>query len=404
MSLQTISGGEEMYYSIFDLLIKATKESKRTSDDLYFFFRKKGIKKAELIELKSKGSFDCRKELKDAILEYLGMTELEVWLSLGMIPLEYRKSYIEHIPDIVNILEPPKKKITEKELIPFYKTGYGKLYNCDCMQLLGKMKDESVDLIFADPPFNLNKEYGEGISDDLFTTAYVNWCYEWIDECIRILKPGGTFMVYNLPKWSMYYAEYLNRKLTFRSWITIDMKYSLPINGRLSPSHYTLLYYVKGNRPNVFNNPRIPLQTCRHCGGELKDYGGYKDKMNPNGVNVSDVWYDIYPVRHSKNRKNNELSVKLLERIISMTTNENDIVFDPFGGSGTTYAVAELLKRNWSGSEIGDCEVIKNRLINSENDRKLLGKVYSEKNVLFTEVVKKIRRKNGFWLPEDFQR
>ena len=51
MSLQTISGGEEMYYSIFDLLIKATKESKRTSDDLYFFFRKKGIKKAELIEL-----------------------------------------------------------------------------------------------------------------------------------------------------------------------------------------------------------------------------------------------------------------------------------------------------------------------------------------------------------------
>ena len=116
------------------------------------------------------------------------------------------------------------------------------------MQLLGKMKDESVDLIFADPPFNLNKEYGEGISDDLFTTAYVNWCYEWIDECIRILKPGGTFMVYNLPKWSMYYAEYLNRKLTFRSWITIDMKYSLPINGRLSPSHYTLLYYVKGNR------------------------------------------------------------------------------------------------------------------------------------------------------------
>ena len=81
MSLQTISGGEEMYYSIFDLLIKATKESKRTSDDLYFFFRKKGIKKAELIELKSKGSFDCRKELKDAILEYLGMPEMDVWLS-----------------------------------------------------------------------------------------------------------------------------------------------------------------------------------------------------------------------------------------------------------------------------------------------------------------------------------
>lgn len=392
-----------MYYSVFDMLIEETKKSKRTCDDLYLYFRQRGIKKSELTALEKKGSFDCRENLKAAILEYLGMTELEVWLSMGVVPLEYNASYVEHIPQIASLLETDRKDKKEKvQISSFYETEYGQLYQCDCMQLLRKMDNESVDLIFADPPFNLNKEYGKGISDNLSTTEYLNWCYEWLDECIRILKPGGTFMIYNLPKWSSYYAEYLNRKLTFRSWIAIDMKYSLPISGRLSPSHYALLYYIKGNRPSVFNNPRILLQTRRHCGGELKDYGGYKSKMNPQGVNVSDVWYDIYPVRHSKNRKYNELSVKLLERIISMCTNENDIVFDPFGGSGTTYAVAEILGRKWIGAEIGDCIVIENRLKNSENDRKLLNKVNSEKNVLFTEAARKLRRKNGFWLPEKF--
>lgn len=72
--------------------------------------------------------------------------------------------------------------------------------------------------------------------------------------------------------------------------------------------------------------------------------GGYKNKMNPKGVNVSDVWTDIYPVRHKsqKNREYNELSIKMLDRIISMSTKQGDIVFDPFGGSGTTYCCSDV--------------------------------------------------------------
>lgn len=127
--------------------------------------------------------------------------------------------------------------------------------------------------------------------------------------------------------------------------------------------------------------------------------------MNPLGVNVSDVWSDIYPVRHknSKNRKYNELSVKLLDRVISMSTNPGDTVFDPFGGSGTTFAVAQLLDRKWIGSELGDCEIIKKRLINKEQDIEQLEKIHNESNCLFTPSIMKLRKKNGFWTSDDYK-
>ena len=234
-------------------------------------------------------------------------------------------------------------------------------------------------------------------------SKYINWTYEWLDQCVRILKPGGRIFVYNIPKWCTYIAAHLGERLTFWDWIAVDMKFSLPIQSRLYPAHYALISYVKGVKATTFNNQRIPMQICRHCGGEIKDDGRYKSKMNPLGINVSDVWTDIYPVRHksSKNREYNELSVKLLDRIISMSTNEGDMVFDPFGGSGTTFAVAQLLNRKWIGSELGNCEIIKQRLLNPEQDRVQLDKVYQEKNHLFTEESKKIRIKNGFWLSEE---
>lgn len=127
--------------------------------------------------------------------------------------------------------------------------------------------------------------------------------------------------------------------------------------------------------------------------------------MNPLGVNVSDVWSDIYPVRHknSKNRKYNELSVKLLDRIISMSTNEGDTVFDPFGGSGTTFAVAQMLNRRWIGCELGDCNVIVKRLQNPAGDQEKLSKIREESGRLFPKKVQELRKKNGFWVCSDYE-
>ncbi len=394
------------FYSILDLL-KATAQSKEiTLETMYKFFQKKGIKKKELEALSDTSYFPNDKKLINSLEEFTGLSELEISLSMGFIPPEYSKSYYSNIKKIADILErSPEENYHNKEYVPYFVTDKGKLFNEDCVSWLKTIPDNSVDLIFADPPFNLDKDYGDGISDKQLTSEYINWTKLWLEECVRVLKPGAQLFVYNLPKWSSYIASYLNQRLTFRNWIAINMKFSLPINGRLYPAHYGLLCYVKGVKPNTFNPQRLPAAACRHCGGELADYGGYKNKMNPNGINVSDVWDDIYPVRHknSKNRKSNELSLKLLERIIEMASNPGDLVLDPFGGSGTTYVAAELLERNWLGCELGDCEIIKKRMENPEQDLVQHKKILSAKNKLFTDEIVKLRIKNKMWLPSDFK-
>ena len=247
-----------------------------------------------------------------------------------------------------------------------FQTALGVLYEGDCTKLLPAVIDESIDTIFADPPFNLSKKYGKKVNDDRPDNEYVQWSKQWLDECIRALKPGGAFFIYNLPKWNIILGNHLVESgLDFRHWIAVNIKLSLPIPGRLYPSHYSLLYFTKG-KPKTFQRIRTPIERCRHCNGEIKDYGGHRGAMNPNGVNLTDVWNDITPVRHwkfkSRKRAANQLSTKILERVIRMTTDEGDIVFDPFGGSGTTYDVCERLNRHWIGMEIENCDLIIERL------------------------------------------
>jgi hypothetical protein len=153
----------------------------------------------------------------------------------------------------------------------------------------------------------------------------------------------------------------MSLKMEFRHWIAIEISASLPIPGRLHPSHYSLLYYSKG-KPKTFRRFRTPIQICRHYGGEVKDYGGHRGAMNPKGVNLKDVWTDVPPVRHwkfkSKDRRANALSTKILDRVIEMSTLPGDVVLDPFGGSGTTFAVCEkkrpVLDRNRDRFRSGD--------------------------------------------------
>ena len=249
---------------------------------------------------------------------------------------------------------------------PFHCTSLGALFAGDCVKVLKSVKDEVVDTVFADPPFNLGKEYGENTRDNLSESDYLNWCRSWVDECVRVLRPGGSLFVYNLPKWNIPLGAYLGEiGMQFRHWISIEISACLPISGRLHPSHYSLLYYSKG-KPKTFRRIRTPIQKCRHCGGEVKDYGGHRDAMNPKGVTLKDVWTDIPPVRHwkfkSKNRKANALSTKILDRVVEMSTLPGDLVLDPFGGSGTTFVVCEAKERHWIGVEIDYAAEIVERL------------------------------------------
>ncbi len=258
----------------------------------------------------------------------------------------------------------------KSNLAPSYVSPSGALFAADCLDVLPQLKDEIVHTVFADPPFNIGKTYGKSYDDLKPDEQYLNWCKQWIGECVRVLKPGGAFFLYNLPKWNILLGScLLELNMHFRHWIAIEISSSLPIPGRLHPSHYSLLYYTKG-KPAVFRRIRTPIQTCRHCGKEVKDYGGHRAAMNPKGVNLKDVWTDIPPVRHgkfkSRKRSANALSTKLLDRVIEMSTLHGDIVLDPFGGSGTTFAVCEKKGRQWIGMEIDYSPEIIERLESDE--------------------------------------
>jgi site-specific DNA-methyltransferase (adenine-specific) len=254
-----------------------------------------------------------------------------------------------------------------------HETAQGKLYQADCLDLLRSIPSQSAHTFFADPPFNLGKNYGNNSSDQVSRDQYLDWSRSWLDEAARVLVPGGALFVYNLPRWLIEYGAYLNsmQELTFKHWVAIDKAHSLPIPNRLSPSHYGMLYYIKGEKPRVFDRDavRVPIQSCRHCGRDIKDYGGHKKFLNEKGLNLSDVWDDIPPVRHRKYkyRSANELAPIILERVIRLTTRESDLICDPFVGSGTTAYVAEKCSRRWIAGDLNDCSAAKQRLIDFEN-------------------------------------
>jgi site-specific DNA-methyltransferase (adenine-specific) len=253
------------------------------------------------------------------------------------------------------------------KIAPAFTTNLGAVYNTDCRKLLGALNNDVIDCVFADPPFNLAKDYGNGSDkDDLETPEYLDWCHGWMDECVRVLKPGGSFFLYNLPQWAFHLAVHLEKKeMTFRHWIAVSMKGTFPRGKKLYPAHYALLYFTKGD-PKTFNRDQVrqPVPKCRHCGKDVKDYGGHRKFLNPLGLNLTDFWEDTAPARHQKFKARwhvNELKPMIPSRCIELSTNPGDVVLDPFGGGGSTFEAAQVLGRQWIGSEIVDCDLIRDR-------------------------------------------
>lgn len=336
-----------------------------------------------------------------AIAAAVGQSPIELRIRLGALDRRLLATLAANAADIAPLLtSPAPTSHTAHHPKPDFSTKLGALHKADCLAFLRSVPSESVDLVFADPPFNLDKLYPSKINDDLKAEQYLSWCEAWLDECVRVIRHGGSLFVWNLPKWNTSLAAFLNRKLVFRHWIAVDIKYSLPLAGRLYPSHYSLLYYTKGDRPARFHPDRLPMPVCKECMADLVDYGGYKDKMNPAGVNLCDVWGDIPPVRHAKykwRKEANELSVKLLDRVIELSTSKGDVVLDPFGGSGTTYVVAELKNRRWLGCEIGPIDGIIERLRNLDDDKSHLERIRAGYNHLFLPETERKRKQLGKW-------
>jgi len=219
---------------------------------------------------------------------------------------------------------------------------YGVVVCGDAVDFLGSLKEEVADIVFLDPPFNLGKQYGskKGVSDQLKEEEYFSFITKALDRSCDVLKPGGSLFLYHIPKWGMRFSNYLDGKLSFQHWIAVSMKNGFVRGPRLYPAHYALLHFSKG-KPAVLHRPKTPIQTCRHCEKDIKDYGGYR-KYLTKGINLSDVWDDISPVRHkhTKHRKPNELPAVILQRILMMAGKERGVLVDPFSGAGTAAVAA----------------------------------------------------------------
>ncbi len=224
----------------------------------------------------------------------------------------------------------------------------------DCVDVLSQLADDSVDICFADPPFNLNKRY-KGYGDKKSVEEYLEWCRKWLAEVVRVTKPTGSIFIHNIPKWLTYYAGILNEIAYFRHWIAWDAM-STPLGKTLLPAHYGVLMYTKQPTGFKFYEIRAPHKTCRVCGSYLKDYGGKKDQMHPFGGLLSDVWTDIHRIRHASRRDEHpcQLPLHLLERIVLMSTDVGDVVLDPFSGTGTTAIAAKTMQRQYVGIELDE--------------------------------------------------
>ena len=242
-----------------------------------------------------------------------------------------------------------------------------KLHKGACLEVLKAVPSETVDLAFADPPFNLTKNYS-GYSDDRSEGEYIGWCKRWLVEYERILKPGGALFLLNLPKWSIHLADFLTRAggLYLRNWIVWN---ALPEpKGVLMPAHYSLLYLTKGPHANRFNycsmengwepfdEAVFPPDRSDVC-SRRKCLRSRRASTATWRGELTDIWHDIHRDRRTAG---NSLTApahpcatpeRLVDRIIRLTTNPGDLVLDAFAGTGTSALVSQRLGRRFIAIE-----------------------------------------------------
>lgn len=235
----------------------------------------------------------------------------------------------------------------------------------DCLGGLKRIPDNSVDFVFADPPYNLRKKY-LGYADGLDITEYFTWCDKWIEELARVLMPGRTCAILNIPLWAIRHFLYLEKILRFQNWIVWDAL-SFPVRF-IMPAHYAALCFSKGaprplpgltaqaNQGNGVSpsNGFHPLQPSAEGYCLRSNCVATRNalRLNEQGP-LTDLWWDIHRLKHNSRRVDHpcQLPPQLMYRLISLFTKPGEIILDCFNGAGTTTLAAHQLHRTYIGME-----------------------------------------------------
>lgn len=225
-----------------------------------------------------------------------------------------------------------------------------KVYHGDCIEIMKQLPDECVDLIFADPPFNIGIRYDKW-KDNLKYEEYLQWSESWLKEAYRLLKKNGSIYLAIGDEFAAELAIILKRLgLYMRNWIIWYYTFGQHQKKKFTRSHTHILYYTKHKSHFTFNADAIRVPSARQT--------VYKDRRaNPKGRIPDDVWTFPRVCGTFKERVGNhpcQMPTALLERSILASSNPGDTVLDPFGGTGTTAVVAKRLGRHFITIELSE--------------------------------------------------
>lgn len=257
----------------------------------------------------------------------------------------------------------------------------------DCIATMNAWPEAQIDLIFADPPYNIGYQYDE-YEDRRDDHEYVQWTQDWIAACTRLLKPTGSFYILIGDEYAAETRMYLKqlereKKSVMRNWIIWHYTFGQNCKIKFNRSHAHLFYCVGPatfgckdvlkNTPFTFNRLDIAIPSARqttyndkraNATGKMPDDTWYLRPQNAKDDDFckyfgpdEDTWYEPRLCGTFKERQQwhpCQLPESLLSRIIKLSSNEGDLVFDPFSGSGTTLAVAHKLRRQWLGCELSE--------------------------------------------------
>jgi DNA modification methylase len=213
----------------------------------------------------------------------------------------------------------------------------------DSLEVLPQIPSESVDLVVADPPYNLGKDYGNNHDIKGFE-EYLDFSKKWLTEAYRILKPTGTIYVFMGFRFISYLYNILDRELGmhFSNWIVWHYTQGMGKTRGFSPRHDDILMFTKSQ--NFFfdlDAIRVPQKF-------------YRDRNNMRGANPGDVWQFSHVHYCNENRQNHPTQKPegLIERMILASCPEDGTILDPFVGSGTTLRVCQQLNRFGTGIDL----------------------------------------------------
>jgi site-specific DNA-methyltransferase (adenine-specific) len=296
------------------------------------------------------------------------------------------------------------------------------IYHGDCVKVLGTFTPGSVDLVFADPPFNIGLKYDEH-NDEMTYDDYVGWVDEWMSALDRVLKPSGSIYLAISDEMAAEIALAMKKRFTMRNWLIWNYSFGQNTKKKFNRCKTHILYFVKG-KEFTWNGGEIKVPSARMrygdkraaAGGKmpddvwdvtetpeyqaeyerrmdaLDDMPGGRQGATPDmrdwiemntgdtengstkcaGEEITDVWKvsrlcgtfgerikkadgSVHPC---------QMPESILERIIKVSSNPGDLVVDPFGGTGTTAAVAKRLGRGFATMDRSEsyCQVIAQRL------------------------------------------